>query len=152
MWRTAIPRADGVVLGPLLHYSDPARQFNPSAALRTGFNLYANVRPCRSRPGLSLLRDPLDLVIVRENTEGFYADRSMYMGPGEFMPDPDSAFSIRKITAPEGRRVPRTAYETAMTKSEEPLVGQGWSVHVDLVGRRIIKRKNKWKKINNIHN
>src|SRR3546814_540443 len=113
---TAIPRADGVVLGPVSHYSYPAGQSNPSAALRTGFNLYANVRPCRSRPGLSLLRDPMDLVIVRENTEGFYADRSMYMGPGEFMPDPDSAFSIRKITAPAVRRVARSACEIAMTR------------------------------------
>jgi len=113
---TAIPRADGVVLGPVSHYSYPAGQPNPSAALRTGFNLYANVRPCRSRPGLSLLRDPMDLVIVRENTEGFYADRSMYMGPGEFMPDPDSAFSIRKITAPAVRRVASSACEIAMTR------------------------------------
>lgn len=112
----AIPRADGVVLGPVSHYSYPAGQPNPSAALRTGFNLYANVRPCRSRPGLSLLRDPMDLVIVRENTEGFYADRSMHMGPGEFMPDPDSAFSIRKITAPAVRRVARAACEIAMTR------------------------------------
>src|SRR3546814_15388719 len=58
----------------------------------------------------------MDLVIVRENTEGFYADRSMYMGPGEFMPDPDSAFSIRKITAPAVRRVARSACEIAMTR------------------------------------
>ena len=112
----AIPRADGIILGPVAHYSYPAGQPNPSAALRTGFNLYANVRPCRSRPGLSVLRDPMDLIIVRENTEGFYADRSMHMGPGEFMPDPDSAFSIRKITAPAVRRVARAACEIAMTR------------------------------------
>src|SRR3546814_11831728 len=35
------------------------------------------------------------------------------MGPGEFMPDPDSAFSIRKITAPAVRRVARAAFELA---------------------------------------
>ena len=40
----------------------------------------------------------MDLVIVRENTEGFYSDRNMFAGSGEFMPDADSAFSIRKIT------------------------------------------------------
>lgn len=111
-----VPRVGGVILGPVSHYSYPAGQPNPSAALRTGFNLYANVRPCRSRAGLSLLREPMDLVIVRENTEGFYADRSMYMGPGEFMPDPDSAFSIRKITAAAARRVARAACEIAMSR------------------------------------
>src|SRR3546814_20532930 len=96
MW--SCPGDDGVILDPVSHYGYPAGQPKPSAALRTGFSLYANVRPCRSRPGLSLLRDPMDLVIVRENTEGFYADRSMHMGPGEFMTDPDSAFAIRKVT------------------------------------------------------
>src|SRR3546814_19764690 len=125
---TAIPRADGVVLGPVSHYSYPAGQSNPSAALRTGFNLYANVRPCRSRPGLSLLRDPMDLVIVRENTEGFYADRSMYMGPGEFMPDPDSAFSLRKIPQPEVRRVPRPACEIEMTSRKRLPAGHQTTV------------------------
>lgn len=109
----AIPEADGVILGPVSHYDYPAGQPNPSAALRVKFNLFANIRPCRSRDGLTLLRKPMDLVIVRENTEGFYADRSMHMGPGEFMPDPDSAFSIRKITAPAVRRVARAAFELA---------------------------------------
>src|SRR5215475_840854 len=46
----AVPRADGVILGPVSHYGYPAEQPNPSAALRVGFQLYANVRPCRSRP------------------------------------------------------------------------------------------------------
>jgi isocitrate/isopropylmalate dehydrogenase len=113
----AIPEADGVILGPVSHYTYPKGQPNPSAALRTGFQLYANVRPCRSRAGLSILRKPMDLVIVRENTEGFYADRSMHAGPGEFMPDPDSAFSIRKITAAASRRVARAACEIAAGRS-----------------------------------
>ncbi len=113
----AIPAADGVILGPVSHYTYPAGQPNPSAALRTGFQLYANVRPCRSRPGLSILPKPMDLVIVRENTEGFYADRSMHAGPGEFMPDPDSAFAIRKITANASRRVARAACEIAAERS-----------------------------------
>jgi 3-isopropylmalate dehydrogenase len=113
----AIPQADGVILGPVSHYTYPAGQPNPSAALRTGFQLYANVRPCRSRTGLSILPKPMDLVIVRENTEGFYADRSMYAGPGEFMPDPDSAFAIRKITASASRRVARAACEIAAERS-----------------------------------
>ncbi|MEO5494996.1 MAG: isocitrate/isopropylmalate family dehydrogenase [Sphingomonas sp.] len=111
-----IPHVDGVILGPVSHYSYPPGQPNPSAALRTGFQLYANIRPCRSRPGLSAFK-PMDLVIVRENTEGFYADRNMHAGPGEFMPDPDSAFSIRKITAVASRRVAHAACELAAGRS-----------------------------------
>jgi 3-isopropylmalate dehydrogenase len=111
-----VPKAGGVILGPVSHYDYPPRAeggINPSAELRTVFDLYANIRPCRSRPDLSVLRKPMDLVIVRENTEGFYADRSMFAGPGEFMPDEDSAFAIRKITARACARVARTAFELA---------------------------------------
>jgi 3-isopropylmalate dehydrogenase len=60
----------------------------------------------------------MDLVIVRENTEGFYSDRSMYAGSGEFMPDEDSAFSIRKITAKASAKVARTAFELARTRRQ----------------------------------
>jgi 3-isopropylmalate dehydrogenase len=111
-----IRQADGVILGPVSHYEYPARVeggINPSAELRVAFDLYANIRPCRSRSDLSVLRTPMDLIIVRENTEGFYADRSMFAGAGEFMPDPDSAFAIRKITARACRRVATVAFELA---------------------------------------
>jgi 3-isopropylmalate dehydrogenase len=108
-----IPEVDGVILGPVSHYEYPPREqggINPSAELRVRFELYANIRPCRSRPAFSILRKPMDLVIVRENTEGFYSDRNMYAGSGEFMPDPDSAFSIRKITAKGASRIARAAF------------------------------------------
>ena len=108
-----IPEVDGVILGPVSHYEYPPREqggINPSAELRVRFELYANIRPCRSRPAFSILRKPMDLVIVRENTEGFYSDRNMYAGSGEFMPDPDSAFSIRKITARGSSRIARAAF------------------------------------------
>jgi 3-isopropylmalate dehydrogenase len=113
---TRVPEVDGVILGPVSHYDYPPRPeggINPSAELRTVFELYANIRPCRSRADLTYLREPMDLVIVRENTEGFYSDRNMYAGSGEFMPDADSAFSIRKITARACERVARTAFELA---------------------------------------
>jgi isocitrate/isopropylmalate dehydrogenase len=111
-----IPQVDGVVLGPVSHYDYPPREqggINPSAELRVRFELYANIRPALSRHGLGALGKPLDLVIVRENTEGFYADRNMVAGSGEFMPDADSAFSIRKITARSSARVARRAFELA---------------------------------------
>ncbi len=55
----------------------------------------------------------MDLVIVRENTEGFYADRNMHLGSGEFMPTPDLALSVRKITAAGSRRIAAAAFELA---------------------------------------
>ncbi|MEU4480537.1 isocitrate/isopropylmalate family dehydrogenase [Micromonospora sp. NPDC023966] len=111
-----IPQVDGVILGPVSHYDYPSRDeggINPSAELRVRFQLFANIRPCRSHPGLSVLRTPMDLVIVRENTEGFYSDRNMYAGSGEFMPDPDLALSVRKVSAGASARVARAAFELA---------------------------------------
>jgi 3-isopropylmalate dehydrogenase len=111
-----VPEVDGVILGPVSHYEYPGRHeggINPSAELRVAFQLYANIRPSRSRRDLSILRRPMDLVIVRENTEGFYSDRNMFAGSGEFMPDPDMALSIRKITAKGSARIARTAFELA---------------------------------------
>lgn len=113
---------DGVILGPVSHYEYPPRAeggVNPSAELRTIFELYANIRPCRSRPGLSILRQAMDLVIVRENTEGFYADRNMAAGSGEFMPDADSAFAIRKITTKGSARVAKVAFELALRRRKK---------------------------------
>ncbi|MDB5664694.1 isocitrate/isopropylmalate dehydrogenase family protein [Cypionkella sp.] len=114
-----IPQVDGVILGPVSLYDYPSRDkggINPSGELRVKFELFANIRPCRSRPDLSILRKPMDLVIVRENTEGFYSDRNMFAGSGEFMPDPDMALSIRKITARASNRVARAAFELARTR------------------------------------
>jgi 3-isopropylmalate dehydrogenase len=114
--------AAGVILGPVSHYEYPSREqggINPSGELRTKLELYANVRPCRSHPDFSILRKPMDLVIVRENTEGFYSDRNMFAGSGEFMPDPDMALSIRKITAKGSQRIARAAFELARTRRKK---------------------------------
>ncbi|MBC9822526.1 isocitrate/isopropylmalate dehydrogenase family protein [Terrabacter sp. MAHUQ-38] len=114
-----VTEVDGTVLGPVSHYDYPPRAeggINPSAELRTRFSLHANIRPCRSVADLTVLRTPMDLVIVRENTEGFYSDRNMHAGSGEFMPDEDSAFSIRKITTAASTRVARAAFEIARTR------------------------------------
>jgi isocitrate/isopropylmalate dehydrogenase len=109
--------ADGIVLGPVSHQDYPPRGeggINPSGELRIQLDLYANIRPSRSREGMRHWgRTPMDLVIVRENTEGFYADRNMYHGPGEFMPTPDVALAVRKVTAKASERIARSAFELA---------------------------------------
>ena len=117
--------ADGIILGPVSHSDYPSRDkggINGSAHLRLQLDLYANIRPCRSREGIrSYGRTPLDLVIVRENTEGFYADRTMYMGTGEFMPTPDVAVAMRKVTAKGSRRIAKAGFELARTRPRRKL-------------------------------
>jgi 3-isopropylmalate dehydrogenase len=112
--------ADGIVIGPVSHHDYPPRErggINPSGTFRISLDLYANIRPSRSREGLPHWgRTPMDLVIARENTEGFYADRSMHLGSGEFMPTPELALSVRKITAHASRRIAKVAFELARSR------------------------------------
>ncbi len=106
--------ADGFMLGPVSHHDYPPGARNPSGGLRIALDLYANVRPARCYDGLPHWgRAPMDLVIVRENTEGFYADRNMHQGSGEFMPTPDLALSVRKISAAASRRIAQAAFRLA---------------------------------------
>ena len=110
-------RADGTILGPIAHNEyPPVAQggINPSGTLRKQLDLFANIRPARSRAGFPpRCGVPVDLVIVRENTEGFYADRSMFQGSGEFMPTPDLALSVRKITREGSTRIAEEAFRVA---------------------------------------
>jgi isocitrate/isopropylmalate dehydrogenase len=113
-------RADGVILGPVSHNDyPPVAQggLNPSGEMRKRLDLYANIRPAKSRPGMPpRCGKPVDLVVVRENTEGFYADRNMFMGHGEFMPTPDVALAVRKITRVGSTRIAETAFKLAMQR------------------------------------
>ncbi len=109
--------ADGIVLGPVSHNDYPPRSaggLNPSGELRIRLDLFANIRPARTQPGVPhASRTPFDLVIVRENTEGFYADRSMFVGPGEYMPTPDLALATRKVTREASLRIAEQAFVLA---------------------------------------
>src|SRR6266545_3581073 len=113
----AAGEADGVILGPVSHNDYPPVAeggVNPSGELRKRLDLFANIRPARSRPGFPpRCGKAVDLVIVRENTEGFYADRSMHVGIGEMMPTPDLAIAIRKITREGSTRIAETAFRLA---------------------------------------
>jgi 3-isopropylmalate dehydrogenase len=116
-------RADGVILGPVSHNEyPPVAQggLNPSGEMRKRLDLYANIRPAKTRPGLPpRCGKPVDLVVVRENTEGFYADRNMFMGNGEFMPTADVALAVRKITRNGSTRIAETAFRLAMQRTRK---------------------------------
>jgi len=111
--------SDGVIVGPMhtAVYPTPAEGgINPSGHTRKELDLFANIRPSRVRPGCPAHVKAMDLVIARENTEGFYADRNMYQGSGEFMPTPDLAISMRKITREGCTRIAEAACQLAQSR------------------------------------
>ncbi len=120
-----IRAADGVIMGPVDTNAYPPKEdggINPSATIRKTFDLYANIRPSRTRVGVPSVAREMDLVFARENTEGFYADRNMFSGSGEFMPTEDTALAIRKITRHCTRRIAKTAFELAQRRRKKVTV------------------------------
>lgn len=113
----ALEACDGWILGPhdSASYPEQFREtLNPSGYLRVRFALYMNLRPARTYDGVpALAREPVDLVVVRENTEGFYADRNMYQGAGEFMPSPDLALAVGVFSRRALDRIARAAFVLA---------------------------------------
>ncbi|HYC49182.1 MAG TPA: isocitrate/isopropylmalate dehydrogenase family protein [Burkholderiales bacterium] len=115
-------KAPGIILGPVDHLQYPPREqggINPSGEFRVKLDLFANIRPAKSRMGVGLTGKPVDLVIFRECTEGFYADRNMFMGRGEFMPTPDVAIAVRKVTARQCERIARVSFEWARKRRKK---------------------------------
>lgn len=116
---------EGILLGTISHADYPPPDqggINVSGAFRVGLDLYANLRPARTRPSVpSNLREgkSMDLVIMREATEGFYPDRNMSRGWGEVMPTPDMALSTRKITRYCSERIARRAFELAAKRRKK---------------------------------
>jgi 3-isopropylmalate dehydrogenase len=118
----ALAGLDAWLLGPhdSAAYPEPYKsQLNPSGTIRKHFDLYANIRPAKAFEGGKAVVPGTDLVIVRENTEGFYADRNTFAGTGEFMPTPDVAIAMGIITRQACERIARSAFELAQRRSKK---------------------------------
>jgi len=113
--------ADGLMLGPMATYDfkdESKGEINPSKFFRKSLDLYANIRPARTYCGMPARLGEFDLVVVRENTEGFYADRNVESGGSEMLITPDVVVSLRRITRQCCERIARTAFELAMTRKK----------------------------------
>jgi 3-isopropylmalate dehydrogenase len=109
---------DGWILGPIGHMAYPKvkEAINPHPILRKHFDLFANIRPVKSYSTLPCLHQGVDLVIVRENNEGFQPDRNVVAGSGEFRPTQDVTISVRVITRAGSSKVARAAFELARAR------------------------------------
>jgi len=119
--------ADAILFGamgmPDIRYPD-GTEIAPQLDIRVQLELYAGVRPIRTTPGLpGALRDPraaaIDLVILREQTEGLYWSR----GRGT-MQDADTALDIMRITRHGSQRIVDYAFRLAQRRSESGRPGK----------------------------
>ena len=111
---------DGFILGPIGHreYPKGPGAINPHPILRKHFDLFANVRPTKSYSDIGCIYDDVDLVIVRENNEGFQPDRNVVAGSGEFRPTEDVTISVRVITRDGSRKVAIAALDLARARDK----------------------------------
>jgi homoisocitrate dehydrogenase len=93
-----------------------AGYFSPVVRIRQSLDLYANLRPCRSIPHESS-RENIDIIIVRENTEGLYS------GIERVEDDGNKAITERVITRKGSERIIRKAFDIARQTNRK-------SVHV----------------------
>jgi isocitrate dehydrogenase (NAD+) len=101
-------RRTGVALkGPLATpIGEGFRSVN--VALRKAFQLYANVRPCKSFKGVDTPFPNVDLVVVRENTQGLYAGVEHYVDD-----ERSAAESVAIVTRKAADRICRYAFDYA---------------------------------------
>jgi 3-isopropylmalate dehydrogenase len=77
--------------------------------LRRVLDLYANIRPAKSYPGMLSLKDNIDLVIVRENTEDLYTGMEFEVG--------DTAVALRTISKRASMRIAKYAFTIARQRN-----------------------------------
>ncbi len=90
---------------------EPGAPVSVAVTLRRMFNLYANVRPCRSFPSVESLKPNLDFVVVRENTEGLYSGVEYEVSPG-------IGVAFRIITKEASLRVAEFAFKLAQKRKK----------------------------------
>lgn len=90
----------------------------PAGAVRKRFGMYANIRPARTMEGVRSVAPAMDLLIMRENTEGLYADRNMAAGSGEFQPSRDVALAVGVFTRAAIERIAHLGFEIASERDK----------------------------------
>ncbi len=113
----ALWELDGWIMGPIGHAAyprnDPTWVMPP---VRKKYELFAAVRPSRSYPNIKSIHKNVDIVFVREISEGMLYSETVVAGAPEFRPNDDITVAMRVITRKGSNRVAREAFEIARTR------------------------------------
>lgn len=125
---------DGFISGPIGHNAyprnDPTWIMPP---VRKRFDLFANVKPVKSYPNLPSVHKDVDIVFLRETTEGMQASGTVVAGSGEFRPNDEISIGHRVVTRKGASRVAREAFEIARTRTRRKVT----AVHKEPVYRLV---------------
>lgn len=122
-WK-AIQESDAVYKAPTTTLFGPGTPKSVAVTIRQAFDLYANVRPVKTIKGVEGPLGYVDMLFVRENTEG------MYWGV-EFRVTDEATVALRKITRKASERVVRFAFKEAQAR--------GWKTVIAIHKANILK-------------
>jgi len=111
---------DGWLQGPIGHNAYPrndATWINPP--LRKIFELYASVKPVKSYPNIRSVHKDVDIVFLREVTEGMQSGSVTFAGNGEFRPNDEISIGSRVVTRKGAHRVAKAAFDIARTRERK---------------------------------
>ncbi len=101
-----LEESDACLKGPITTIESTKAPPSVTVALRKMFDLYANLRPAKNLPNVHSTAKNVDLVIVRENTEGLYSGIEQLIGK-------DAGVALRVISKKASERIAKFAFETA---------------------------------------
>ena len=115
--QSELEKTDGWLSGPIGHNAyprnDPTWIMPP---VRKRFELYANIKPVKSYPNIPSVHKNVDIVFLREVTEGMQSSDTVTAGAGEFRPNDEISIGTRVVTRKGANRVARAAFEIARTR------------------------------------
>jgi 3-isopropylmalate dehydrogenase len=116
----ALWKLDGWIMGPIGHAAyprnDPTWVMPP---VRKKYELFAAVRPSRSYPSVTSIHKDVDIVFLREISEGMLYSETVVAGAREFRPNDEITVAMRVITRKGSNRVAREAFEIARTRKRK---------------------------------
>jgi isocitrate dehydrogenase (NAD+) len=110
-----LKETDVCLKGPMTTPEEPGSPPSAAVTIRKRFNLYANIRPCKTLPNVPSLKPNIDLVVLRENTEGLYIGREFEITQGV-------GVALRVITKQASGRIARLGFELASNRKKHVTV------------------------------
>jgi 3-isopropylmalate dehydrogenase len=127
-------QTDGFITGPIGHNAyprnDPTWIMPP---VRKKFDMYANVKPVKSYQNIPSIHKDVDIVFLREVTEGMQGSGTVVAGNAEFRPNDEISIGSRVVTRKGASRVAREAFEIARTRKRKKVT----AVHKEPVYRLV---------------
>src|SRR5467141_4850629 len=107
-----IRKTEACLKGPMTTPEEPGSPRSVAVTLRSMFDLYANMRPARTLPNVPSLKPNIDMIIVRENTEGLYSGKEFEVAPG-------IGIAIKINTTRASERIAKFAFDLAMKRRKK---------------------------------